>query len=130
MTGRRRSELEIFNALATEENPADLAELSERIRRCIHWVLSHRMSGGHAVGGEGDEITGVVLERLGRLRVRGFAGGAAQFKAYLYRTVATACLAAAHRQRLVESLDAPMTLPDGEQKPLSEVLREMVDPIS
>ncbi len=80
---RRRSELELFEALRSREHPADLAELADRLRRCVHWVLN-RMDGGHRLSGEIEDIVGDARLRLERLRERGFAGSAPEFKSYLY----------------------------------------------
>ncbi len=121
----RRSEQELFRALDTSDDPANLAEFSERLRLCTHWVLN-RMASGHGLWGEVDEIVDDALLRLEPVRRRGFTGNAPQFKAYLYRAVVSACMEAAKRQRLMVSLDAPVTLPDGDEKPLAEVLHEMV----
>jgi len=51
----RRTELELFHALAGDGTAVDLAELSDRLRRCTHWVLN-RMTGGSALWGEVEEI--------------------------------------------------------------------------
>ena len=59
----RRSELELFRIVGSAANPADLAEFSDRLRRCVHWVL-HRMAGGHAVAGEAEDIVSEALLRL------------------------------------------------------------------
>lgn len=123
----RRSELELFHALARDEDPRDLVELTDRLRRCVHWVL-HRMLGGHTLFGEADEIVDDARMRLEQLRVRGFSGGAPEFKAYLYRVVVSACMDASSRHRFTVSLDAPVTLPDGDEKPLRDVVRDMVAP--
>jgi RNA polymerase sigma factor (sigma-70 family) len=124
----RRSELELFRAVAAAEKPADLAELSDRLRRCVHWVL-RRMAGGHAVAGEAEDIVSDALLRLEQLRERGFSGGDREFRSYLYKVVVSACVEAMHRQRWTASLDAPVTLPDGEEQPLGEVVKGMVDPL-
>src|SRR5438445_1189815 len=98
MTARRRSELELFEALAGDGDTAALAELSDRVRRCVLWVLYHRIRGGTELTGEVDEIVDAVLERLEHLRARGFRGGNAEFRSYLYRTVASVCLNTARRR--------------------------------
>lgn len=127
MTLRRRSELELYLALPGDDGPAAMRELSDRLRRCAHWVLN-RMPGGHALSGEIEDIVGDAHLRLEQLRERGFQGGPPQFKTYLYKVVVSACVEAANRRRFTDSLDAPVTLPEGDEKPLGEVLREMVDP--
>ncbi|MBI4635414.1 MAG: sigma-70 family RNA polymerase sigma factor [Candidatus Rokubacteria bacterium] len=124
---RPQSELELFQALGGREDADVLAELSRRLRRCVHWVLN-RMPGGHRLSGEVEDIVGDARLRLELLRHRGFEGGAPEFRTYLYKVVVSACVEAANRQRWTASLDAPVALPDGEAKPLGDVLREMVDP--
>lgn len=126
MTRGRRSELELFQALP-DGAPADLADFSSRLRRCAHWVLN-RMSGGRSLSGEVDDIVGEAHLRLEQLRTRGFQGGALEFRTYLYKVVVSACVAAANGRRFTDSLDAPVELPDGDAKPLSDVLQAMVDP--
>jgi len=123
---RQRSELELFQALAGED-PAALQELSDRLRRCVFWVLNNKMANGRRLFGDIDDIVSEARLRLERLRERGFRGGAPEFKAYLYKVVATACIDAAKDRRLTDSLDAPISLPDGDEKPLREVARDMVD---
>lgn len=126
MTRVRRSELDLFQALPAGD-PADMAELSSRLRRCAHWVLN-RMPGGLSLSGEVDDIVGEAHLRLEQLRTRGFLGGPLEFKTYLYKVVVSACVAAASGRRFTESLDAPVELPDGATKPLGEMIRSMVDP--
>jgi len=126
MSARQRSELERFLALARED-PAALQELSDRLRRCVFWVLNNKMANGRRLFGDIDDIVSEARLRLERLRGRGFRGGAPEFKAYLYKVVATACIDAARDRRFTDSLDAPIALPDGDEKPLREVAREMVD---
>ena len=65
--------------------------------------------------------------RLEQLRNRGFAGNAPEFKSYLYKVVVSSCVEAAKRQRWTAALDAPVTLSDGDEKPLGDVIAEMVD---
>ena len=122
----RRSELELFEALRSRENPSDLVEFADRLRRCVHWVLN-RMDGGRRLSGEVEDIVGDARLRLERLRDRGFAGSAPEFKSYLYQVVVSSCVEAAKRQRWTAALDAPVTLADGEEKPLGDVIGEMVD---
>ena len=122
----RRSELDLFNALQRDGSQADLAEFSERLRRCVYWVLN-RMATGRSLFGEVDEIVDEAYLRLEHLRQRGFSGGPREFKSYLYKVVVSVCVVAANRRRLTSSLDAPVTLPDGEEKPLADVLHELVD---
>jgi RNA polymerase sigma factor (sigma-70 family) len=128
MPSPRRTELELFEALVKDGGVGDLVELSARIARCAGWILSRRTPGGLALTGEVDEIVDTVLERLERLRARGFSGGAPEFRTYLYRTVASVCSDAAYRRRLVDSIDTLVSLPDGDKKPLADVLASMVDP--
>ena len=123
----RRSELELFRALASDGNAVDLAELTDRLRRCAHWVLN-RMTGGSALWGEAEEIVDEARLRLEQLRERGFNGGAREFKTYLYKVVGSVCAEARNQRRGIASLDAPVTLPDGEERPLGEVVQSMVDP--
>jgi len=122
----RRSELDLFKALGRDGSPADVAELSERLRRCVYWVLN-RMTTGRSLVGEVDEIVDEAILRLEQLRQRGFSEGPREFKSYLYKVVVSVCADAANRSRLTASLDAPVTLPGGEQKPLGDVLRDIVD---
>lgn len=122
----RRSELELFEALRSREDAADLAEFADRLRRCVYWVLN-RMEGGRRLSGEVDDIVGDARLRLEQLRDRGFAGSAPEFKTYLYKVVVSSCVEAAKRQRWTMALDAPVTLPDGDEKPLGDVVSEMVD---
>ncbi len=124
----RRSELELFRAVGSAGNPADLAEFSDRLRRCVHWVL-RRKAGGHTMAGEAEDISSDALLRLEQLRERGFSGGEHEFRSYLYKVVVSACVEAMNRRRWTASLDAPVTLPDGDEKPLGEVVKGMVDPL-
>jgi len=124
----RRSELELFRAVASAANPGDLAEFADRLRRCAHWVL-RRMAGGHTVTGEADDIVSDALLRLEQLRERGFSGGEREFRSYLYKVVVSACVEAMNHRRWAVSLDAPVTLPDGEERPLGEIVKGMVDPL-
>lgn len=124
----RRSELELFRAVARAANPADLTEFADRIRRCVHWVL-RRMAGGHTVTGEVEDIVSDALLRLEQLRERGFSGGEREFRSYLYRVVVSACVEAMNHRRWAASLDAPVTLADGDERPLGEILKGMVDPL-
>ncbi len=123
----RRSELELFRALERDDNAADLEEFSSRLRRCVHWVLN-RMPGGEALRGEAEDLVSEARVRLEQLRERGFTGGPNEFKTYLYKVVVSACVDGLSRQRWTVSLDAPVTLPGGEEKPLGEVVRGMIDP--
>lgn len=67
---RRRSELELFEALRSRDDAADLAEFADRLRRCVHWVLN-RMDGGRRLSGEVEDIVGDARVRLEQLRDRG-----------------------------------------------------------
>lgn len=118
----------MFRVVGSAGNPADLAELSDRLRRCVHWVL-RRMAGGGAATGEAEDIVSDALLRLEQLRGRGFSGGDREFRSYLYKVVVSACAEAMNHRRWTASLDAPVTLPDGEEKPLGEVVKGMVDPL-
>jgi len=122
---RRRSELDLFNALARDGRPEDLEELTDRLRRCVHWVL-HRRPWGSAVIGEAEDIVSEAKVRLEALRTRGFNGNDSQFKSYLYGVVVSACADAARQHKFVASLDEPVTLPNGDEKPLSDVLGDLV----
>ncbi len=124
----RRSEIELFRAIASAANPADLAEFADRLRRCAHWVL-RRMAGGHTVTGEADDIVSDALLRLEQLRERGFSGGEREFRSYLYKVVVSSCVEAMNHRHWAASLDAPVTLPDGEERPLGEIVKGMVDPL-
>lgn len=123
----RRSELELFRALGSDGSAADLAELADRLRRCTHWVLN-RMTGGATLWGEAEEIVDEARLRLEQLRERGFSGGAREFKTYLYKVVVSVCVEARNHRRWIASLDAPVSLPDGDEKPLGEIVQAMVDP--
>ena len=122
-----RTEIELFRALERDGSAADLAELTDRLRRCAHWVLN-RMTGGSALWGEVEEIVDEVRLRLEQLRSRGFGGGAREFKTYLYKVVVSVCVEARNHRRWTASLDAPVSLPDGEERPLGEIVQSMVDP--
>lgn len=123
----RRTEIELFRALERDGNVADLAELTDRLRRCAHWVLN-RMTGGSALWGEVEEIVDEARLRLEQLRSRGFSGGAREFKSYLYKVIVSVCVEARNHRRWITSLDAPVSLPDGEERPLGEIVQAMVDP--
>lgn len=128
MRAARRDELELFRALATAGVAADFEEFSDRLRRCTHWVLN-RMAGGSALSGDVDDIVDEARVRLERLRDRGFAGGAQEFKSYLYKVVVSVCIDAAKRRRWTDSLDAPVALPDGDEKPLRDVVDGLIAPV-
>lgn len=123
----RRSEIDLFRALERDGDAADLAEFSDRLRRCVHWVLN-RMAGGSSLLGEVEELVGEARLRLEQLRGRGFNGGAREFRTYLYKVVVSVCVEARNARRWVTSLDAPVALPEGDEKPLGEVVRGMIDP--
>ena len=123
-----RSELELFRALGAEDDPRNLAEFRNRLGRCVHWVL-RRMAKGHTVAGEADDIVADALLRLEQLRERGFSGGEREFRSYLYKVVVSACVEALNHTRWEMSLDAPVTLQDGEETPLAMVAKGMVDPL-
>ena len=127
MSARHRSELDLFLALAQEEDPAALHELTDRLRRCVFWVLN-RMTNGRRLFGDIEDIVSEARLRLERLRERGFRGGAPEFKSYLYKVVTSACIDAAQDRRWTDSLDAPITPSDGDETPLRDVARSMVDP--
>jgi RNA polymerase sigma factor (sigma-70 family) len=127
MTEPRRTELELFRAFEDDGAMAAFEEFSSRLRRCTQWVLN-QMAGGRALWGEVEDIVGEVRFRLEQLRARGFEGGAPEFKSYLYKVVVSVCVDAAKRRRWTESLDAPVSLPDGEEKPLREIVDGMVSP--
>ena len=127
MSARHRSELDLFLAVAREEDPAALAELTDRLRRCVFWVLN-RMANGRRLFGDIDDIVSESRLRLERLRDRGFRGGAPEFKSYLYKVVTSACIDASQARRWTDSLDTPITMPDGDERPLGEIARAMVDP--
>lgn len=122
----RQSELELFEALRSRADSADLADFADRLRRCVWWVLN-RMNGGRDLYGDVEDIVGDVHVRLEQLRGRGFTGGAREFRSYLYKVVVSACVEARRCRRWTQALDAPLTLPDGEEKPLGEVVADMVD---
>src|SRR2546422_1850828 len=87
------------------------------------------MAGGHAVAGEAEDIVSEALLRLEQIRGRGFSGGEREFRSYLYKVVVSACVEALNHRRWTASLDAPVTMPDGEEKPLGEIVKGMVDPL-
>jgi RNA polymerase sigma factor (sigma-70 family) len=120
------TELELFYSIGQGDGVA-AATLRERLRRCAYWVIRHR-GGGSGEGWDVDEIVDECTLRLEQLRTRGFDGGAVQFRTFVYKVVASVCSDTWRRQRWVTSLDAPVTLPDGEEKPLADVVRGMVDP--
>ena len=123
-----RSELELFRALGAEEDPRNLAEFSNRLRRCVHWVL-RRMAQGQTVASDADDIVADALLRLEQLRERGFSGGEREFRSYLYKVVVSACAEALNHRRWEASLDAPVTSQDGEETPLAMVAKGMIDPL-
>lgn len=125
IVGRRRSELALFQALVTGEAAA-LDELKERLRRCVLWVLNGK-PGGRGLWGEVDDIVDEALLRLEQLRPRGFTGNAAQFKSYLYKVVVSAYADAASARRGERSLDEPVPLPDGSDKPLGDVVQDLIE---
>lgn len=127
MTSPVRSELEIFRGLGQREDADDLVEFTSRLRRCIHWVLN-RMGGGRRLLGEVDELISEARARLEALRHRGFGGGDLAFRSYLYKVVVSVCADASNRMRWTVSLDAPVTLPDGDEQPLGDVVRARIDP--
>lgn len=86
------------------------------------------MHAGRDLAGEIDDIVADGLARLEQLRERHFSGGDREFRSYLYRVVVSACVEALRRRRWTTALDAPVTLPDGDVKPLKDVLGELVDP--
>lgn len=75
------------------------------------------MSGGHTRFGEADEIVDDARMRLEQLRVRGFSGGAPEFKAYLYRVVVSACMDAGSRHRFTH-VERKAREAGGRQRPL------------
>jgi RNA polymerase sigma factor (sigma-70 family) len=128
MTTRSPTELELFRALATTGSAAEFEEFSSRLRRCTQWVLN-RMGGGNALWGDVEDLVDEARLRLEGLRDRGFTGSAPEFKSYLYKVVVSVCVEAAKRRRWTQSLDAPIGLPDGEEKPLRDVVDGMIAPV-
>jgi RNA polymerase sigma factor (sigma-70 family) len=124
---RRRSELELFQAIGAGDDAAAFAELDDRLRRCVLWVLN-RMAGGRALWGDAEEIAGEARLRLEELRGRGFSGNAPQFKSYVYKVVVSVCIDAARRRRWTESLDAPVVMPDGDERPLADIVEPLLGP--
>ncbi len=122
---RRRSELELFQALVAGDDAA-LNELKERLRRCVLWVLNERPS-GRGLWGEVEDIVDEALLRLEQLRQRGFTGNAAQFKTYLYKVVVSAYADAASARRGERRLEEPVTLPDGTEQPLGDVVQGLIE---
>jgi RNA polymerase sigma factor (sigma-70 family) len=125
MSGDGRSELELFQALG-QGDPTAFRELSARVGRCVRAVLN-TMGQGRRLLGEVEDLSADAVERLERLRGR-FRGGNAEFRSYLYKTVASRCVEATKRQQRTVSLETPIALPDGEEKPLGDLLKELVDP--
>lgn len=126
MSAPGRSELELFRAVG-EGDPEGFRKLSSRVERCVRFVLNKMLHGGR-LRGEIEDLCADVIERLERLRERGFHGGHREFRSYLYKTAASRCVEAAKRRSRMVSLETPVTLPDGEEKPLADVLKELVDP--
>jgi len=124
---QQRSELELFNALDDAATPGDLEEFTDRLRRCVRWVL-HRMPSGSTLAGETEDIVAAARLRLEQLRARGFHGGAPEFKSYLYKVVVSACFEAMRQQRFTTSLDLPVSLPDGSETTVGDVLHRLVAP--
>jgi RNA polymerase sigma factor (sigma-70 family) len=123
---RRRSERELWNAIGQDDQSA-FAELGDRLRRCVHWVLN-RTPARRELSGEVEDIVADARLRLEQLRERGFTGGDQEFKTYLYKVVVSACADAGHQHRWTASLDAPIALADGDERPLGDVVEAMVDP--
>jgi len=121
------SELVLFREVGSG-NPAAFAELASRIGRCVHWVLLHRIGGGHALLGEADEIVDETMLRLEGLRARGFSGSDPEFRGYLYQVVASVAIDTARRRRGLESLDEPLDPADPDSRTLGHVVSALVDP--
>lgn len=122
---RQPSELELFRAIVEASDHEAFVEFSKRIRRCVLWVAGK----GYRVAPQTEEIVDDVLfGLLQSVDLKSFAGGDRSFKAYLYKVVSTVCLRAARRQSRMTSLDSMVALPDGDEKPLHEILGAMVDP--
>ena len=91
---QRRSEVELFNALAEATDQRAIDEYRGRVLRCVLWLVARRPSGPLVVGDVGDMADEVITRLEEYLRPRGddeptrrFVGSNAQFRRYLYLTV-------------------------------------------
>lgn len=121
-TGRRRSEVELFNALAGSTEQADLDEYRKRILKCVLWLLARRPSRPLVVGDVRDIVDEVITRLEEHLRpprrdesAGRFVGSNAQFRRYLYRTVTSVYADTVTLRLRVRSLDAPIESLDGEE---------------
>lgn len=131
---RRRSEVELFNALADNDDEADLREYKQRIHRCVLWVLGRRSSGALVVGDVPDMVEEVISRLEQHLRPAGpgpggrrFAGTNEQFRRYLYRTVGSVYADAVTLRLRLRSLDAPVVTPDGAETTVGDALDDLVE---
>lgn len=122
---RAWSELTLFQAIGQGDEKA-LSEFKIRIERCGR----HLGKGWARPVGETEiqEIVSRVLEKLEGLRRRGFTGGNAGFRTYLYKVVASQAVEVRKEQTQHISLDEPIEMPNGETKPLRELAGAMINP--
>jgi RNA polymerase sigma factor (sigma-70 family) len=112
---RSRSEVELFNALPRGGTQVDLDEYRTRVVRCVRWLVARRPS-GPLVAGDVDDMADEVIARLeAHLRPRNGEGGGhrytgtqAQFRCYLYRTVASVYADTVTLRVRARSLDEPV----------------------
>src|SRR5437016_13585075 len=84
---QRRSEVELFNALAEATDQRAIDEYRGRVLRCVLWLVARRPSGPLVVGDVGDIADEVITRLEEYLRPRGddeparrFVGSNAQFR--------------------------------------------------
>jgi RNA polymerase sigma factor (sigma-70 family) len=133
-TGRRRSEVELFNALPGTTDLHAIDEYRRRVLRCVLWLLARRPSGPLVVGDVGDMADEVITRleeylrpREGDERARRFAGSDAQFRRYLYLTVGSVYADTVRLRLRLRSLDAPIETGDGEEMPLGQLRARLLE---
>jgi DNA-directed RNA polymerase specialized sigma24 family protein len=132
--GRVRSEVELFNTLATSADAADLEAYRRRILKCVLWLLTRRPTGSLVAGDVPDMVDEVIARLEEHLRPRGtngtarqYAGTDKQFRRYLYRTVVSVHADTARLRRRLRSLDAPIVTRDGTKLGPEKVLDGLVE---
>jgi len=130
----RRSEVELFNALAEATEQRAIDEYRGRVLRCVLWLVARRPSGPLVVGDVGDIADEVITRLEEYLRPRGndeparrFVGSNAQFRRYLYLTVGSVYADTVRLRLRLRSLDAPIETGDGETVPLGHLLDRLLE---
>ncbi|TMQ17379.1 MAG: hypothetical protein E6K82_21390 [Candidatus Rokuibacteriota bacterium] len=131
---QRRSEVELFNALAEATDQRAIDEYRGRVLRCVLWLVARRPSGPLVVGDVGDIADEVITRLEEYLRPRGddeptrrFVGSNAQFRRYLYLTVGSVYADTVRLRLRLRSLDAPIETGDGETVPLGHLLDRLLE---